>query len=225
MHTFDYHRPATLKDAAALLKKTENARPLAGGQSLTPALKMRLAQTPALVDLGALEELRTIKLEAAVLTIGAGVRHSEVAESKDVKIGLPVLAKLAAHIGDRQVRNMGTIGGSVAHNDPSADYPAALQALEAKVVLRSAKGTRTVAIDDFLVDTFTTSIEDGEIVSEIVVPVTSGGTNYQKVYQPASGFAIVGVAVHVTKKGGKVGSASRRADGIAQRGKTKGRLV
>ena len=114
----------------------------------------------------------------------------------------PLLAETASHIGDVQVRNMGTIGGSVAHADPAADYPAALQALEAKIVLRGAKSERTVSADDFFVDTFTTALEPGEIVREVIVPVDGAGTgtSYQKVLQPASGFAIVGIAVRVRKR-------------------------
>ena len=176
---FEYSAPATLSDALGLIAK--GAKPLSGGMSLIPMMKLRLAAPEHLVNIGALKELDYIKEEGGALHIGAAATHYAVETSALVKSKCPLLAETAAHIGDVQVRNMGTIGGSVAHNDPSADYPAALQALEAKVVLRSAKGTRTVAIDDFLVDTFTTSIEDGEIVSEIVVPVTSGGTNYQKV--------------------------------------------
>jgi carbon-monoxide dehydrogenase medium subunit len=133
MHAFDYQRPATLKDAAAFLKKNENARILSGGQSLLPTLKMRLAQASALVDVNAIAELRAVKLEAAVLTVGAGLRHSEVATHKDVLIGIPALARVASGIGDRQVRNMGTLGGSLANNDPAADYPAAVLGLGATI--------------------------------------------------------------------------------------------
>jgi carbon-monoxide dehydrogenase medium subunit len=197
MHTFAYHRPATLKDAVALLKKTENARPLSGGQSLTPALKLRLAQTPALVDLGALEELRTIKLEAAVLTIGAGMRHSEVAESKEVKIGLPALAKLAANIGDRQVRNAGTLGGSLANNDPAADYPAAAVGLGATI----HTNRRSIAADKFFTGLYETALKPGEIITSVEFPLPKRAA-YIKFKQPASRFALVGV--FVSEGGGHV---------------------
>ena len=190
MHTFEYHRPATLKDAVAILKKTDNARPLAGGQSLTPALKMRLSQAPALVDLSAIEELRTIKLEAAVLTIGAGMRHSEVAESKDVKIGLPVLAKLAAHIGDRQVRNMGTLGGSLANNDPAADYPAAVLGLGATI----HTNRRSLPADKFFIGIYETALKPGEIITSVEFPLPKRAA-YIKLKNPASRFALVGVFV------------------------------
>src|SRR4029077_4483511 len=139
MHAFDYHRPKTMKDALSLLRKVENARPLAGGQSLVAALKLRLDRPAALVDLGALDELRGIKLEGGTLTIGALTRHSDVAASKDVAIGIPALARLAESIGDRQVRNQGTLGGSLANNDPAADYPAAALGLGATITTNTHK--------------------------------------------------------------------------------------
>ena len=197
MYAFDYHRPTTLKDAAALLKKTENARALSGGQSLTPALKMRLSQTPALIDLGSIEELRTIKLEAAVLTIGAGLRHAEVAESKEVKIGLPALAKLAAGIGDRQVRNLGTLGGSLANNDPAADYPAAALGLGATI----HTNRRSITADKFFKGLFETALKPGEIIVSVEFPLPKRAA-YIKFKNPASRFALVGV--FVSEGGGQV---------------------
>ena len=197
MYTFDYHRPATLKEAAALLKKIENARPISGGQSLTPSLKMRLSQPPALVDLGSIEELRTITLEAAVLTIGAGMRHSEVAESKDVKISLPALAKLAAGIGDRQVRNLGTLGGSLANNDPAADYPAAALGLGATV----HTNRRSIPADKFFTGLYETALKPGEIITSVQFPLPKRAA-YVKFKQPASRFALVGV--FVSEGGGQV---------------------
>ena len=186
MYAFDYHRPITLKDAAALLKKTENARALSGGQSLTPALKMRLSQTPALIDLGSIEELRTIKLEAAVLTIGAGMRHAEVAESKEVKIGLPALARVAAGIGDRQVRNLGTLGGSLANNDPAADYPAAALGLGATI----HTNRRSITADKFFKGLFETALKPGEIIVSVEFPLPKRAA-YIKFKNPASRFALV----------------------------------
>ena len=190
MHTFDYHRPATLKDAAAFLKKNENARVLSGGQSLIPALKMRLAQTPALVDINTIEELRGIKLEAAVLTVGAGMRHGEVAASKDVMIGIPALARVAAGIGDRQVRNMGTLGGSLANNDPAADYPAALLGLGATV----HTNRRSLPADKFFVSLYETALKAGEIITSVEFPLPKRAA-YVKFKNPASRFALVGVFV------------------------------
>ena len=197
MYAFDYHRPTTLKDAAALLKKTENARALSGGQSLTPALKMRLSQTPALIDLGSIEDLRTIKLEAAVLTIGAGMRHAEVAESKEVKIGLPALARVAAGIGDRQVRNLGTLGGSLANNDPAADYPAAALGLGATI----HTNRRSITADKFFKGLFETALKPGEIIVSVEFPLPKRAA-YIKFKNPASRFALVGV--FVSEGGGQV---------------------
>jgi len=190
MHTFDYHRPATLKDAAALLKKIENALLLGGGQSLIPTLKMRLAQTPALVDVGAIGDLRGIRLEGAVLKIGAGMRHAEVAASKDVLIGIPVLARLAAGIGDRQVRNMGTLGGSLANNDPAADYPAAVLGLGATI----STNRRDIAADKFFTGLYETALKPGEIITAVSFPLPRRAA-YVKFRQPASRFALVGVFV------------------------------
>ena len=190
MHTFDYQRPATLKDAVAFLKKNENARALGGGQSLIPSLKMRLAQVPALVDLNGLEELRSIKLEGVALTVGAGLRHSEVATSKDVLMAIPALARLAAGIGDRQVRNMGTLGGSLANNDPAADYPAAVLGLGATV----HTNRRSIAADKFFVGLYETALKPGEIITSVEFPLPKRAA-YIKFKNPASRFALVGVFV------------------------------
>jgi aerobic carbon-monoxide dehydrogenase medium subunit len=203
-NSFAYTSPKTLREALALL--ADGAKPLAGGMSLIPMMKLRLASPEHLVDVGRLKELNYIREEKGEIRIGAAATHYEV-ESSPLLLGkCPLLAETAGYIGDIQVRNMGTIGGSVAHADPAADYPAALQALEAKIVLKSATGERTVSTADFFVDTFTTALEPGEIVSEVVVPVEPGltGTSYQKFLQPASGFAIVGVAARIRQEGGKL---------------------
>jgi carbon-monoxide dehydrogenase medium subunit len=190
MHTFDYHRPATLKEAATLLKKTENARALGGGQSLLPTFKMRLASAPALVDLAGIADLHGINLDGAVLTVGASMRHAEVAASKDVLIGAPVLARVAAGIGDRQVRNMGTLGGSIANNDPAADYPAALLGLGATVITNR----REISADKFFTGLYETALKPGEIVTAVSFPLPKRAA-YVKFKQPASRFALVGVFV------------------------------
>jgi carbon-monoxide dehydrogenase medium subunit len=190
MHSFDYQRPATLKDAAALLKKNENARLLSGGQSLVPTLKMRLAQTPLLIDVGAIDALRSIRLEGVTLTIGAGMRHSEVAASKEVMMGIPALAHLAGGIGDRQVRNMGTLGGSLANNDPAADYPAAVLGLGATV----HTSRRSIAADKFFTGLFETALKPGEIITAVDFPLPKRAA-YVKFKNPASRFALVGVFV------------------------------
>ena len=190
MHAFDYHRPATLKEAASLLRKTEGARPLAGGQSLVPTLKFRLARPPSLVDLGAITDLRGIKLDGATLTIGAMTTHSEVAGSKDVAIGIPTLARLAAGIGDRQVRNAGTIGGALANNDPAADYPAAVLGVGATVHTNK----RAIVADRFFLGPLETALRSGEIITSVSFPLPKRAA-YVKFKNPASRFALVGVFV------------------------------
>lgn len=203
-NSFEYTAPKTLGEALGLI--ADGAKPLAGGMSLIPMMKLRLASPEHLVDLARLPELNYIREENGELHIGASVTHYQV-ESSPLLLGkCPLLAETASYIGDIQVRNMGTMGGSVAHADPAADYPAALQALEAKVVLKSASGDRTVASAEFFLDTFTTALESGEIVSEVIVPIEPGltGTSYQKFLQPASGFAIVGVAARVRQEAGKL---------------------
>ncbi len=212
---FEYSAPKTLDEALGLL--AEGAKPLAGGMSLIPMMKLRLANPEHLVDLGRIKDLSYIREEGGALHIGATATHHDVENSALVRGKCPLLAETASHIGDVQVRNMGTIGGSVAHADPAADYPAALQALEAKIVLKGAKSERTVSAEDFFVDTFTTALEPGEIVREVIVPVDGAGTgtNYQKVLQPASGFAIVGIAVRVRKQGDKVAMARIGVTGLS----------
>jgi aerobic carbon-monoxide dehydrogenase medium subunit len=214
---FEYSAPKTLDEALGLL--AEGAKPLAGGMSLIPMMKLRLAAPEHLVDLGRIKDLSYIREQGGELHIGATTTHHDVESSPLVRGKCPLLAETASHIGDVQVRNMGTIGGSVAHADPSADYPAALQALEAKFVLKGAKSERTVSAEEFFVDTFTTALEPGEIVREVIVPIDGDGTgtSYQKVLQPASGFAIVGVAVRLRKQGGKITMARIGVTGLSNR--------
>jgi aerobic carbon-monoxide dehydrogenase medium subunit len=214
---FEYSAPKTLDEALGLL--SEGAKPLAGGMSLIPMMKLRLATPEHLVDLGRIKDLSYIREQGGELHIGATTTHHDVESSAMVRGKCPLLAETASHIGDVQVRNMGTIGGSVAHADPSADYPAALQALEAKFVLKGAKSERTVSAEEFFVDTFTTALERGEIVREVIVPVDGDGTgtSYHKVLQPASGFAIVGIAVRVRKQGDKVTMARIGVTGLSNR--------
>jgi carbon-monoxide dehydrogenase medium subunit len=199
---FDYAAPATLDEALRLL--AGGAKPLAGGMSLIPMMKLRLAQPGQLVDLGRIGGLNTVTQDGNVIRIGAMATHYELESSALLRRACPLLAETAGHIGDVQVRNRGTIGGSLAHADPAADYPAALFALDANVRLVKSGGDRTIGIGDFLLDTFTTTAEAGEIVREIIVPVEQPGTGtaYVKMLQPASGFAIVGVAARVNKVSG-----------------------
>jgi carbon-monoxide dehydrogenase medium subunit len=213
--TFEYTAPKTLDEAVALA--ASGAKPLAGGMSLIPMMKLRLAAPEHLVDLGRIKDLNYIREEGGTLHIGATTTHHAVESSALLRAKCPLLAETAAAIGDGQVRNMGTMGGSVAHADPSADYPAALQALEGKIVIRGAKGERTVNAADFFVDSFTTTLEPGEIIREIVVPAEEQGTgvSYQKNVQPASGFAIVGVAARVRRSGGKITMARIGVTGLS----------
>ena len=214
---FDYSAPKTLEEALGLL--ASGAKPLAGGMSLIPAMKLRLAVPEHLVDLGRVKELNYIRESGGTLSIGATSTHYDVESSALVRGKCPLLAETASHIGDVQVRNMGTIGGSTAHADPAADYPAALQSLEAKLVLKKAKSERTVPIDEFLVDTFTTSLEPDEVIREVIVPVDAEGTGtaYRKVAQKASGFAIVGIAVRIRKAGDKISMARIGVTGLSNR--------
>ena len=192
-HEFDYTAPTQLKEALALL--ADGAKPLAGGMSLVPMMKLRLAVPEHVVDIRRIKELNYVKVSPDGIRLGATLSHHQVESSEIIRGVCPLLSKAAASIGDVQVRNMGTLGGSVAHADPAADYLAALFALEAQVKLTSSSGERIVAIREFVTDPFTTSIEPGELLTEIIVPAERPGTGtaYVKMAQPASGFALVGV--------------------------------
>ena len=202
---FEYSAPNNLNEALALLSGG-NAKVLAGGMSLIPLMKLRLATPEHVVDLGRVPDLKSIREDAGTIRIGATVTHYEIESSPLIRAKCPLLAEAASNIGDVQVRNMGTIGGSIAHADPAADYPASLLALEAQVRIVSAKGERTARVEEFLVDALSTALEPGEIVREVIVPIETAGTgvSYQKMVQPASGFAIVGAAARARKSGGKI---------------------
>ena len=195
--SFEYHRAASVKEALGMLKQFgDDAKLLSGGHSLLPMMKLRLAQPGHLVDIGAIKELGTIGEEGGRVAIGAGATHYQVESSEVVRKKIPLLAECAARIGDVQVRNRGTIGGSLAHADPAADYPAAVLALEAEIRMESVSGARTVKASDFFVDLLTTAMKPGEILTQVSIPppVAGAGAAYLKHPQPASGFAIVGVA-------------------------------
>jgi aerobic carbon-monoxide dehydrogenase medium subunit len=215
---FEYSVPNTLQEALQLLSDG-TAKVLAGGMSLIPMMKLRLATPEHLVDLRRVADLKTISESSGEIHIGAMTTHYDLESSPLLRQRCPLLAEAAGHIGDVQVRNMGTIGGSISHADPAADYPASLLALGAKVRLVRAGGERTLSLEDFLVDTFTTAAEPGEIVREIIVPVEEPktGVNYQKMLQPASGFAIVGVAARLRKTNGKISLARVGVTGLASR--------
>ena len=190
MHAFDYRRPGTVNEADLALKAAPGAKLLAGGQTLIPTLRMRLANPETIIDLSGIASLRGIARKDGGLAIGAMTTHAAVAESADVAAALPALAKLADDIGDPQVRHRGTIGGSIANNDPAADYPAAVLALNATV--NTTK--RAIPADQFFDGLFSTTLAENEILTEIVFPIVQSFA-YAKFDQPASRFALVGVAV------------------------------
>jgi len=213
---FDYERPATLDEAFSLLGK-EGARPLAGGHSLLPAMKLRVSSPTTLVDIGRIPGMGAIEQNGGGLTIGALTTHEAVAASEVVAADCPLLAETARHIGDAQVRARGTIGGSIAHADPAADYPTALLALGATVNTASAGGTRQIAAGDFFVDIFTTALEPGELVTSVTVPSMPAGTGgaYVKHRHPASSYAVVGVAALVMLDGASITGARLAVGGVA----------
>ncbi|HEV8441429.1 MAG TPA: xanthine dehydrogenase family protein subunit M [Methylomirabilota bacterium] len=208
---FEYHTPGTVKEALDLLgRHKDDAKLLAGGHSLLPAMKFRLAQPKHLIDLRKVPGLSGIKEDGGTLVIGAMTTHYAVESSSVVKSKCPVLAATAAQIGDPMVRNMGTIGGSLAHADPAADYPATIIACNAEMVAEGPKGKRTIKADDFFKGLLTTALGPDELLTEVRVPVCAPkvGCAYLKFPHPASRFAVVGVAAVLTMDGAKVSKAS-----------------
>ncbi len=200
--TFDYYRPKNLKEALALLRKKKDSKLLAGGHSLLPAMKLRVSAPSALIDIGRLKGLDDIKIGKSAIKIGGLTTHAAVAESKQVRARCAILSEAAGMIGDIQVRNRGTIGGSLAHADPAADYPTVMVALEAGITVAGVRGKRKIAAEKFFVDLFTTALKSNEILSEVSVPTmrTGEGGTYLKHRHPASSYAVVGVAAHVRVK-------------------------
>ncbi|HZZ91079.1 MAG TPA: xanthine dehydrogenase family protein subunit M [Usitatibacter sp.] len=201
MHGFGYYDPTSVSKAVAILDDKPEARYLAGGQSLVATMKLGLSAPSDLVDLRQIPDLRGIRLErdGSVVTVGAMVRHAEVAESRDVADRIPALADLAGMIGDRQVRNRGTIGGSLANNDPAADYPAAVLGLGATINTNK----RRIAADDWFHDLYETALGAGELITSVAFPVAEKAA-YLKFRNAASRFAIVGVFVAKTRQGARV---------------------
>jgi carbon-monoxide dehydrogenase medium subunit len=199
MYDFAYHKPASVADAVKLLGADGEAKPLAGGQTLIPTLKQRLARPTAVIDLGAIKDLAGITVAGGKVTIGAMTKHADVAASADVKKALPALAALAGGIGDPAVRHRGTIGGSIANNDPAADYPAACLALGATIKTNK----REIAADDFFRGMFETALDAGELIVSVSFPVAEKAA-YMKFDQPASRYALVGVFVAKTAGGVRV---------------------
>jgi carbon-monoxide dehydrogenase medium subunit len=190
MYAFTFHRPQTVRQAAGLLAKNEDAKLLAGGQSLLPTMKLRLAGPPQIIDMSLIEGMTGIEQSARAITIGAMTKHHEVNSSPVVQEAIPVLAKMAGLIGDPAVRHMGTIGGSIANNDPNADYPAACLGLGATIITNQ----RRIAADDFFTGMFSTALEPAEIIVKVSFPIPKRAA-YQKFRNQASRFALVGVFV------------------------------
>ncbi len=197
MYPFDFHRPETVRKAATLLGKAEDPKLLAGGQTLLPTMKQRLASPANLVDLSGVDGLDMIELKGRTLHVGAMAKHADVADSDVVQEAIPALAALAGGIGDPHVRNRGTIGGSLANNDPAADYPAAALGLGATIVTNK----RRIPADDFFDGMFTTALEEDEIITKVMFPIPRKAA-YRKFDNPASRYALVGV--FVSKRGSEI---------------------
>ena len=206
MYDFQYHRARSVKDAAHELSARADAKLLAGGMSLLPALKQRLARYAALVDLNRIEALQGIRRDGETLVIGAMTRHAAVASSPIVAQAIPALAALAGGIGDPLVRNRGTLGGSIAHADPAADYPAAVLGLDATIVT----DRRRIAAGDFFTGLFETALQAAEVVTSVEFPLARAA-GYAKFRQPASRFALVGVFVARTGAGVRVAVTGARS--------------
>lgn len=209
MHETTYHRPSSVDEAAALLAKDADAKYLAGGHTLIPVMKARLAAPSAVVDIGRIPALIGVELSGDTLTIRAATTYHDIMTNADVKTAIPAIAHLTSVLGDPQVRSRGTIGGSIANNDPAADFPAAVLALGATVKTNK----RSIAADDFFKGLFTTALQDGELITAISFPVPAKA-GYAKMRHPASRFALTGVFVAQTK-GGDVRVA---ATGASQNG-------
>jgi aerobic carbon-monoxide dehydrogenase medium subunit len=199
---FEYERPGSVQEAISILQGDPEAKILAGGHSLLPVMKLRLASPGKLVDISRLSELKNISINGG-LTLGAGVTYNELLANEQIKSGYAALYEAAAHVGDVQVRNRGTVGGAAAHADPAADLPAAYLAFGAEFVAVGPNGERTISADDFFVDILTTALEPEEVLTQIRIPAAKSSA-YEKFAHPASGYAIVGVAAVVGDSGVRI---------------------
>src|SRR5512143_983485 len=218
--SFEYHRASSVADALAMMEQYGgDAKVLAGGHSLLPIMKLRFATPAHLIDIGRIASLDGITESAGTIAIGAMTRHVDVASSAVIAKSLPAVSEAAAGIGDVQVRNRGTIGGSLAHADPGADLPAVMVALGAQIVATGKSGDRTIAAEAFFTDTFATTLRAGELITQVRIPVPAkgSGTAYAKYADPASGYAVVGVASLVTVVGGTVIAARVAMTGVSAR--------
>ena len=209
MYAFNYHKPASLADAAKLAGANAEGKLMAGGMTLLPTMKQRLAAPSDIIDMGKLDELRGIKADGKSVTIGAMTRHAAVASSAEVKKAIPALAELAGFIGDPAVRTRGTIGGSIANNDPAADYPAACLALGATITTNK----RSLSAEQFFTGLFETALEEGEIVTGVSFPIPEKAA-WQKFRNPASRYAIVGVFVAKTGSDVRVAVTGAGSSGV-----------
>jgi carbon-monoxide dehydrogenase medium subunit len=200
MYDFQYHKPSSVAEAVSLLAADPDAKPISGGMTLLPALKHRLNRPTSLVDLGGIAELRGIRREGDAIVVGAMAKHYEVATDATLKAAIPALARMAATVGDTQVRNRGTLGGSIANNDPAADYPAAALALGATIITNS----RRIPADEFFLGMFTTALEPGELLVAVSFPIPEKA-GYAKLRNPASRYSMAGVFVAKGAGGVKVG--------------------
>jgi aerobic carbon-monoxide dehydrogenase medium subunit len=214
--SFDYYRAGAVREALALMQQHPGAKFLAGGHSLIPLLKLRLTATTALIDIGRIPELKGIASSGGTIRIGALTTHAELANSPVLTAECPMLCEAAGHIGDAQVRNCGTIGGNVAHADPASDLPTVLVALDARFVVASSKGERTVSANEFFQGMMTTALDASEILTAIEVPSkkTGQGMAYIKFSHPASRYAVLGAAAVVTMKGGTCEAAQVAIGGL-----------
>jgi carbon-monoxide dehydrogenase medium subunit len=213
--SFDYYRPTSVAEAIELLRQHEDARVLAGGHSLLPAMKLRATTPAVLVDIGRIPGLAGIRTTATGLRIGALTTHAAIAASDAVKATCPILAEAAAQIGDVQVRNRGTIGGSLAYADPAADLPTVMVALNATLIATGPNGEREIPAREFFVDLFTTALRPDELLTAIEVPALGAGSGsaYVKHRHPASSYAVVGVAAIVTLRDGRCADVSLAVGG------------
>lgn len=217
---FEYQSAKTLDEALRLLgRHGDEAKILAGGHSLLPMMKLRLASPRYLIDIGRLRGLDYIREEGDRIAIGALATHAQIAASDLLHKKCPLLPETAAQIGDIQVRNRGTVGGSLAHADPAADYPAAILALDAEIIVQSTSGKRTIPAREFFVDLLSTQVRPGEILIEIRVPALRAGEGhaYRKFHQPASGFATVGAAARVIVSNGKIAEIALGMTGVGSK--------
>ena len=214
--SFDYLRAASVEEALSLLDAHEDAKLLAGGHSLIPMMKLRLAQPATVIDIGRIDSLSGISENNGAISIGPLTTHAEIAASETVQQHCSFLAEAAGDIGDPQVRNRGTIGGNIAHADPASDLPAVLRAANATVHLQSSGGQRSVAASDFFLDLLATELQEKEVLTKIEIPALAAGTGtaYLKFEHPASGYAVVGAAATVTMSGGSCTGASLAFNGV-----------